>query len=603
MAIRLFLAACLLQSLSLAAPVTRAPKTVSQNAKTHIQAVGPGIALARRLNLRDRIAQMIVVRGYGDYLPSDSPEYKSLVHWIRDLHIGGMIVANRIHNGQVINAQPYEMAAFLNHLQRLSRTPLFIASDFEHGASMRVAETARYPYFMAYGAAHDLSAVRELGAATAREARALGITWVFAPDADVNNNPDNPIINTRSFGENPQLVAQGVSAFIEGAHQDPQNYVLVTPKHFPGHGDTADDSHMQMVKLDQAKERIESVELVPFRAAIEHGADAIMTAHMSVPAFEPEAIPATVSKNILTGLLREELGFKGLVVTDAMDMQGVASLFTQGEAAVRAVEAGADVILMPSDPEACIRGLQAAVKSGRISEKRITASAGRILAGKQRVGLFRSRTIDLDRIADRIDDPNLNQLAQRVAEESITLVKDDKHLFPIADPKDACVVVLTEGRFSSRGQTFINEVTRRNPALKSFVANSSMPEPELTALADAVAKCKAVYVGAFVTVAAYRGSVALEGGLSKFLDSLIKCGPPVALISLGSPYLLRNFPDAATYAATFSTSTTSEIAAARAIFGEIPIQGRLPVSIPGLAKAGDGIQVSGRLSAASHAMR
>ncbi|MFZ0590798.1 MAG: glycoside hydrolase family 3 N-terminal domain-containing protein [Bryobacteraceae bacterium] len=603
MAIRLFLAACLLPSFFLAAPVTRAPTSISQNAKTRVQAASPGAALARRLNLRDRIAQMIVVRGYGDYLPSNNPEYKSLVHCIRDLHIGGMIVANRIHNGQVINAQPYEMVAFLNHLQRMSRTPLFIASDFEHGASMRVAETARYPYFMAYGAAHDLTAVRELGAATAREARALGITWVFAPDADVNNNPDNPIINTRSFGEDPQLVAQGVSAFIEGAHEDPRNYVLVTPKHFPGHGDTADDSHMQMVRLDQPKERIESLELVPFRAAIEHGTDAIMTAHMAVPAFEPEPIPATVSKNILTGLLRDELGFKGLIVTDAMDMQGVTSLFSQGEAAVRAVEAGADVILMPSDPEACIRGLQAAVKSGRLSEKRITASAARILAGKQRVGLFRSRTIDLDRIADQIEDPKLDQLAQHVADESVTLVKDDKHLFPIADPQDSCVVALTEGRFSTRGQTLINEATRRNPALKAFVANSSMPEPELAALVNAVAKCKAVYVGAFVTVAAYRGSVALEGGLTKFLDSLIKCGPPLALVSFGNPYLLRNFPDAGTYAATFSTSTTSEVAAIRAIFGEISIQGRLPVSIPGLAKAGDGIQVSGKLSAASQGMR
>lgn len=291
------------------------------------------------LSLRDRIAQMIIVRGYGDYPPSTNAEYTRFVHWVRDLHVGGFIVAGRIRDGNVIPAQPFEMVAFINHMQRMAKTPLLIGSDFERGASMRVAETAKFPYMMAFGAARDLDATRELGAATAREAHALGVTWVFAPDADVNNNPDNPIINTRSFGEDPQAVAANVSAFIEGAHSDPGNYILVTAKHFPGHGDTAEDSHMQLARLDQPKERIESVELVPFRAAIQHGVDAVMTAHLAVPAFEPEQIPATLSRNILTGLLRKELGFKGLVVTDAMEMKAVTSLYSSGEAAVRAVEA------------------------------------------------------------------------------------------------------------------------------------------------------------------------------------------------------------------------------------------------------------------------
>jgi beta-N-acetylhexosaminidase len=602
MAIRPLLAACLAAMLTAAAAVPRAVPT-KRKTTAHPQAAAGGLALARRLTLNDRIAQMIVVRGYGDYLRSDDREYKTLTHYIRDLHIGGMIVANRIRDGEVINAQPYEMAAFLNHLQKMSHTPMIMASDFERGASMRVAETARYPYFMAYGAAHDLAAVRELGQATAREARALGIQWVFAPDADVNNNPDNPIINTRSFGEDPQAVAQGVVAFIEGAHSDPANYVLVAPKHFPGHGDTAEDSHMQLAKIDQPKERIESLELVPFRAAAAHGADAIMTAHLSVPAFEPKQIPATVSKNILTNLLRDEIGFKGLIVTDAMDMQGVTSLFGPGEAAARAVEAGADVILMPPNPEAAIRGIAAAVKSGRLSEQRITESAAKILAAKQRAGLFRSRVVNLDSIADRILDPKLETLAQRVASEAFTLVKDDKHLFPLSDPANACVVVVTEGQFSSRGKALLTEVKRRSSNLQTFVANPAMPETELAAIATAVSACKQVYVAAFITVGAYRGSVALEGGLNGFVTSVVKSNVPVALISLGSPYLLRYFPDVSAYAATFSTSRTSEIAAARAIFGEIPIQGKLPVSIPGLAKLGDGIQVSGKPVLASQEVK
>ena len=348
---------------------------------------------------------------------------------------------------------------------------------------------------------------------------------------------------------------------------------------------------MQMPKIDQPKERLESVELVPFRAASKHGADAIMTAHLSVPAFEPQNIPATVSKNILTNLLRDDMGFNGLVVTDAMDMQGITSLFGPGEAAVRAVEAGADVILMPPDPEASIKGLVSAVQHGRLSERRITESAGRVLAAKQKTGLFRSRLVNLDAIADRIEDPKLDALAQRVANEAFTLVKDDKQMFPVSDPAAACLVVLTEGRFSSRGRTLINEVTRRNPALKTFVANPAMPETELAAIGAALNPCKQVYAAAFITVVEYRGSVALEGGLSGFMGSLTKAGPPVALISLGSPYLVRSFPDVAAYAATFSSTRTAEIAAARAMFGDIPIGGRLPVSIPGLAKPGDGIQV------------
>lgn len=559
--------------------------------------------MARRLSLHDRVAQLIVVRGYGDYLNSQSAEYRRLARWIRDVHVGGMIVANRIQDGRVINAQPYEMAAFLNHLQRLAHTPLFFASDFERGASMRVAETARYPYMMAYGAAHDLEAVKDLGAATAREARALGITWVFAPDADVNNNPDNPIINTRSFGEDPQSVAQNVAAFIEGAHADPKNYVLLSAKHFPGHGDTAEDSHMQLPKIDQPRERMESVELVPFRAAIAHGIDSIMTAHLSVPAFEPQAIPATVSKNILTGLLRDEMGFKGLIVTDAMDMQGLTALFSQGEAAARAIDAGADVLLMPADPEACIRGVMDAVRKGRISQKRIDMSVAKVLAAKQRVGLYRNRFVSLDHLADRIKDPSLDELAQKVADESVTLVKDDKHLFPIADPANACLTVLTEGRYSSRGENLIHAVLQRAPKMRTYVANATTPDAELSGLVETLGQCKQVYIGAFVTVAAYRGSVDLEGGLGKFMNSLIATNVPVGLISFGSPYLLRSFPAVSAYAATFSTTDTSEIAAAKALFGEIPIQGKLPVSIPGLAKVGDGIRVTARMSRASQGMR
>lgn len=556
-------------------------------------------------SLRDRIAQMIMVRGYGDYPPSTNAEYARFVHWIRDLHVGGFIVAGRIRDGNVIPAQPFEMAVFINHMQRMARTPLLIGSDFERGASMRVAETAKFPYMMAFGAARDLDATRELGAATAREAHALGVTWVFAPDADVNNNPDNPIINTRSFGEDPQAVAANVAAFIEGAHSDPGNYVLVTAKHFPGHGDTAEDSHMQLARLDQPKERIESVELVPFRAAIQHRVDAVMTAHLAVPAFEPEQIPATLSHNVLTGLLRDELGFKGLVVTDAMEMKAVTSLYSAGEAAVRAVEAGADVLLMPTDPEACIRGIEAAVRSGRISRTRIDQSFLRIMAAKRRTGLFRSRFVSLDSIADDLESKRTDDLAQRVAERAFTLVKDDKHLFPLPAANDAgvCLVAMTDDLFSTRGQVLAAALQRQIPALQIYQVNSAMSADLLKQIANEAAMCRETYVAAFVTVAANRGSVALLGGLNDFLKALIQGPTPVALISLGSPYLVRDFAEVSSYAATFSSTTSSELAAAKAILGDISISGKLPVSIPGIAKTGDGLTVPEKRFAASNGTR
>lgn len=555
----------------------------------------------RSLSLHDRIAQMIVVRGYGDYPPSNSHEYETFLRWIREDHVGGFIVAGRIIDGNVIPAQPFEMAAFINHVQKLARTPLLVGSDFERGASMRVANTARFPYLMAFGATHDPTLARELGAATAREAHTLGVTWVFAPDADVNNNPDNPIINVRSFGEDPQAVAANVGAFIDGAHADPANYVLVAAKHFPGHGDTADDTHLQLAKIDKPKQDIESVELTPFRAAIEHNADSIMTGHLAVPAFEPNPIPATVSHDILTGLLRDELGFKGLIVTDALEMAAVTSLYGAGEECVKTVEAGADVLLMPVNPEACIRGIMAAVDSGRISVRRINDSATKILAAKARVGLFRPHLINLDEISDDLDESRLNKFAQNVADRSFTLVKDDKHLFPLPQPDGTCLIVMGESQFTTRGEALARELNRKIPSIKTYVTNQTVPDEVLNAIsAETATHCKQIYVAAFVTVSAGRGSVALQGGLNAFLNALIKNPVPVALIAFGNPYLLRDFPSVAAYGGTFSTAPTSELAAAKAILGEIAVGGKLPVSIPGVAKLGDGLSVPEKPNLASN---
>ncbi|HYP05508.1 MAG TPA: glycoside hydrolase family 3 N-terminal domain-containing protein, partial [Bryobacteraceae bacterium] len=508
----------------------------------------------QKMTLRDRIAQLVIITSYGEAPSSRSAAYRDYVRAVRDLKVGGMIVVNRVVGGAVRNAEPYAMAAFLNRMQRLATVPLMVGGDFERGASMRVSGTPKYPHQMAYGAARDFTLTRNLGLATAREARALGVHWVFAPVADVNNNPDNPIINIRSFGENPTDVAGQVRAFIEGAHSDPANRVLVTVKHFPGHGDTATDSHMGLASLTANRERMQAVELAPFREAVATGVDAVMTAHMAAPAYEPEEIPATVSEKVLTGLLRQELAFGGLIVTDAMDMQGLTKQFPGGEAAVRALEAGADVLLMPPDPEAAIKAVLAAVKEGRLTSKRINESVMRVLAAKARVGLHKNRLVNLERISETIDSPESEEQAQLAADRAVTLLKNENWVLPLQNTAGACVWVLAEGRYGQQGRRFEDEVRSRAPnaRLHHFDQQVSLTEME-QALAKA-GQCEAHVVAAYVTVAAYRGNVALTGNYPAFLEKLQGTGSPVALAALGNPYLLRGFPWVNAYLATFSTA-------------------------------------------------
>jgi beta-N-acetylhexosaminidase len=382
---------CILAALPgqlLASPARKAPRPAEKLAP--ITASGQVRRWMRNMTLRDEIAQLVLIAFHGESPNSGSREYLRFLRLIRDVRVGGLILTN-VSNGHTIQkAEPYALAAFLNRMQRLARIPLMVGGDFERGASMRVEGVTVFPHAMAFGAAGDPELSRFEGEVTAREARALGVDWVYYPVADVNNNPDNPIINIRSFGEDPQAVAAQVRAFIEGAHSDRRNYVLVTAKHFPGHGDTAVDSHLNLPSIAADRARLESVELVPFRAAIDAGVDAVMTAHIAVPALAPPELPATLSPAILTGLLRDELGFHGLVITDALEMGGIAKGFSTAEAAVRALEAGADTLLMPSDPEAAIRAVVAAVASGRLKRQRIRESVVKIL--RQRKTGARSET-------------------------------------------------------------------------------------------------------------------------------------------------------------------------------------------------------------------
>jgi beta-N-acetylhexosaminidase len=573
-------------SVSIAATQAKASK------KTSDKTANPSVRQwTRSMSLRDKVAQLIIVPIYGEPANTRSAEFRKYQHLVRDLHVGGVIVTGHSLNGGVRNAEPYAMAALLNRLQKLARTPLFVAADFERGASMRVNSTTAWPYSMAFGAAQDLAAVTEEGADTARDARAMGVNWLFAPVADVNNNPDNPIINIRSFGENPQQVASFVEAYINGAHSDRKNPVLVTAKHFPGHGDTTEDSHLALPRLDADHDRIEAVELTPFRSAIAAGVDAVMTAHLNVPALDPDNLPATVSSKIITGVLRDELGFHGLVVTDAMEMQGLLAMFDSSEASVRAIEAGADVLLMPKRPEEAIRGVVAAVEKGRISRKRLDESVNRVLAAKARLGLRSKKLVDLEAIADVVDSPESGERAQEVADRAVTLVKDSKDSFPVRHPETTCLIALTEGRRSQQGIRLIDEVKKRAPGVTATVLDPAMSKADLDQVSEKTASCTEIIAAAYVTVAAYRGNVALAGGYPDFMNALVAGKVPVTLVALGNPYLVRSFPNVSAYLTTYSPTATSEIALAKALFGEIAITGHLPVTIPGVAKYGDGIQI------------
>lgn len=545
----------------------------------------------RSMTLRDKVSQLIVMPIYGEPMHNRSANFKKYQHFVRDLHVGGVIVTGHSVNGAVRNAEPYAMAALLNRMQKMAKVPLLVAADFERGASMRVNATAPWPYGMAFAAAKDLDGAHYEGAETAREARALGVNWLFAPVADVNNNPDNPIINIRSYGENPAEVSSFVQAFIQGAHSDNHNLVLVTAKHFPGHGDTAQDSHLGLARLEADRQRIEAVELEPFRAGIAAGVDAVMTAHMAVPALEPENEPATVSLKILTGVLREQLHFHGIVVTDAMDMQGLASMYDTAEASARAIEAGNDVLLMPRRAEDAINGVLAAVERGRITRQRIDESVVKVLAAKARLGLNRKKVVDLEGIGDLVDSPEAEERAQRVADHAVTLVRDQKDQLPLRHPENTCLIALTENRHGQQGQRLIEEMKKRAPVMTTILLDPGVSQADLDQVTQKVSGCGQLVVAAYVSVSAYRGNVALAGSYPDFLNALIGGKVPVTLVALGNPYLARSFPNAAAYLTTYSPTTASETALAKALFGEIAITGRLPVTVPGIAKYGDGIQL------------
>ena len=544
------------------------------------------------MTLHDKIAQLVMLPFYGDAPNPRSQEYQKYLRWVRNIRVGGLVLVNRVQDGRIRSAEPYAMAVFLNRMQRAAKIPLLAAGDFERGDSMRVQSETLFPHAMAFAATRDPGLSRFEGEVTARQALAMGVPWILAPVVDVNNNPDNPIINIRSYSEDPEEVAVHVRAFIEGAHS--VGPVLVTAKHFPGHGDVSTDTHLALAVNTADRARLERIELVPFRAAIAAEVDSVMTAHVAVPALDAPDVPATLSPAILTKLLREELGFRGLVPTDALDMSGITKHWTAGQAAVKAIEAGVDVLLMPANPEEAIAAVVNAVRRGSISRARLDDSVARVLAAKVRLGLQRRRVVNLETMMDDLDTPEDIQRVEEIANRAVTLVRNEWGLVPLSPASSAAFLVLAERRGSLQGRVLTAEIRQRLPEARIAALDPAVSEDDLKLAADSAKSADVVVVAAFVTVAAYRGTVGLSSDYAALLNGLLESGKPVILIALGNPYLLRSFPGVAAYLTTYSTVAPSEVAAAKALFGEIAIGGRLPVTIPGLAKYGDGIQLAAR---------
>lgn len=559
----------------------------------------------RQMTVEEKVGQMVMVWARVRFLNARSPELAELRQQMQRYHLGGFGITIPVEGGQLALSEPLEAAMLTNRLQKESKYPLLFAADFERGLSMRLNGATAFPAAMAFGAAGDTQLTREFGRISALETRAIGIHWNWFPLADVNSNPDNPIIDTRSFGEDPTQVGAMVSAYIEGAHA---GGLLTSLKHFPGHGDTATDSHLALSRVDATRERLDQVELVPFRAGIAAGADSVMIGHLIVPALEPDTkLPASISPRVIQDVLQKELGFEGLVVTDALDMNGLKRAFTGSEfdiaaaEAVAAVKAGNDMVIIPGDIAGAYTGLLRAVKNGEISTSRIDASVLKILRMKAAVGLNRSRFVSLDAAAEKIALPSSLALADTVASRAITLVRDQPALVPFQKGTSTVVLVFTDHAGSTTsGRALASAIRKRSSGAQVYFVDSTnapaLREEILKTVASAdriLAVAEAMPNPRRITAGHANGSAALDAQSLDLLKSIVAQVPAKTVVAaLGNPYTGGSIPGLESYICTFSDTPLSASALVGALFGETSIHGRLPVTLPGLAQRGSGLDRS-----------
>jgi beta-N-acetylhexosaminidase len=418
--------------------------------------------------------------------------------------------------------------------------------------------------------------------------RAIGANWLFGPVADINNNPDNPVINIRSFGSEPRKVGEFVAALARGVREAE---CLSTLKHFPGHGDTATDSHIGLSVVSADRRRLDGVELVPFRMGIESGVDSVMTAHVAVPQVTGDELPGTLNPKITTEILRKDLKFDGIITTDSMEMGAITKNFPNGESAVMAIKAGADVVLFPPETEKAIVAIEAAVKNGTLTEQRLDESVRRLLHAKYRLGLVQNRFVDLGKVNQLVEKPENVREAHATAEKSITLLRHIDDIFPLTKERaaKALFVVIAADDDPVEGATFIPEIQRRAPSGKIARLDTRSTPAEYDKVLEQAKTGELIVLAPFVKRAALKGTVALPENQTNFVKSVLALKKPTAVIAFGSPYLIRQFPEAPNYVVTYAIEDVAQAALVRAMFGEVKFMGRLPVNIPGLFEIGDGL--------------
>jgi beta-N-acetylhexosaminidase len=561
------------------------------------------------LSLEEKVGQLFMIRLRAESVKVDGGKYLQIRNSIRQYHIGSLAMSVRPQGPSLYGNRRYETVMLLNQLQKEAKLPLLIAADFERGVPTRLFGTTGFPHAMAFGAAGKLAYAEEFGRITAQEARAIGVHWNLFPVADVNSNSANPIINTRSFGEDPEQVGDLVAAYIRGARA---NGMLTTAKHFPGHGNTAVDSHLGMAILDGDSAHLRSIDLPPFRKAIAAGVDAVMTAHVRVPMIDPDPNHvATVSLAIVTGLLKDQLGFKGIVMTDALDMAGLSQHYgaNHGRAAVDAFEAGNDVLTIPADLDASYQAILDAVRSGEIAQWQLDSSVLKILKAKASLGLHKDRLVDVGAIATLVGKPENIALGQRISDDAVTLVSDNGKLLPlrswryakntpphekVPQARDALfLIILCDNVQTNDGHVLERQIRARVPNANVVYVDPRTALGRSDNVLEAVDHSEAVVVAVYVVPSAARAVKAAHGLknsisppafngvlLSKILA---RAAAKTAVLAMGNPYLTEDFPAIQNYICAFSNAPVSEISAAKALFGEIPIHGHLPVNISNVA--------------------
>ncbi len=563
----------------------------------------------QRMSLEQKAAQLVLPGLDGVFTPTDGTVFERLERLAREGRVGGFhvfggsealppVLLNPVYGSsgsRATKADPLAVAVLLDRLQQAAPLPLLFTADFEGGAGYIVEGATRLPRAMAIAATRDEALAEKAGRLAAEEGRALGVHVDFYPVVDVNNNPRNPIINVRSFGEDPALVSRMAVAYMRGVQA---GGMLSTAKHFPGHGDTATDTHLDLAVIDRPRSHLDEVELPPFKAVIAAGIDAVMSSHIRLPALDPtEGRPATLSRPILTGLLRRELGFDGLVFTDSMSMHAISRRFAPEQAAALAVEAGADVVLDPPDPDAAIRGIRDAAASGAIARDQLDRSVERILRAKARLGLDRARGVDVAALPASLGGRARAALADEIAGRALTLVKDERRLVPLEARPGAHVLVLSLIDYASGwregapGRVFIPELRKRYPDATAVEVSDRTSAAELDLVRALALRHDLVIAATYVRVASYSGRMDLSPAQRSLLEELAADpGRPLVAVVFGNPYVAALAAKLPAMLLTYDFGDAVEAAAVRALCGEAPIGGKLPITIPGLFAFGHGLE-------------